>query len=418
MRLIRLTTKIHYAGSKRILFLIMGVMMGYSAGAQVQEIFLKSIALADQGAYQEARTELEKALSLDSDNPAYLLKLAEVCYNSGDTPSALNYCERLNTHAPGKGSYLLATIYAESGNTGEALKYLEIHLDSQYKLPSDKILLDDAFFSLEDSPEWKKLWSRDWYSADEELLQEIRYLTVSGEYLQSLETIDEELPWRKNWDELHAARGKVLLKMGQYQGAIQSYSDAIALASEKPEHYYGRASVYIMQGNYRQAIPDLEKTVRMEPERLDLLLETGAVYHKAGQLIRASDYLDRYLEYYPDHTEARFLAGQILFDSKKYIDALDQYNACLRLDTGDPRFFKARGKTYMETKTYKYALNDLGMALDLDPYDPETWYLKGEIRWLLNERQGAIRDWEQAARLGSYDAARKLEEMPPGTIPE
>jgi hypothetical protein len=51
------------------------------------------------------------------------------------------------------------------------------------------------------------------------------------------------------------------------------------------------------------------------------------------------------------------------------------------------------------------------MALDLDPDDPGVWYMKGLVRWSLNDREGSVSDWKRAMRLGSYEAANKLEEL-------
>ena len=51
------------------------------------------------------------------------------------------------------------------------------------------------------------------------------------------------------------------------------------------------------------------------------------------------------------------------------------------------------------------------MALDLDPDDHEVWYLKGLARWNMNDREGAMNDWQHAARLGSPKAAEKLQQL-------
>lgn len=400
--------RIRGTGLKRISLVVILMTAWFSAKSQVEEIYLKGVALADQEAFHEARIQFEEALSYDNDNPDYLLWLAMACRQSGDPEAAIMHLLKLEEKVPGKGSYLLAAIYAASGNAGDAVKYLEIHLRSAYKLPSDSLLLDDSFTAVEDSPEWKTLWSGDWYSADEELLQEMRYLTKGGDYLQALEIIDAGLEERPGWDALHAARGHVLLKMGQSHGAIQSYSRAIGNSSAHPSYYYGRAQAYLAQDKYEKAIPDIERAYRMEPWKLELLAEIGRVYHKAGQFRKAADYLERYTEYYADDPQGHLMYGLIQFDSGKYFKALEEFNTCLRLDTGDPRYFAARGKTYLETGTYKYALNDFGMALDLEPGDHELWFLKAQARWYLNDRDGAIRDWEQAARLGSQKAVEKL----------
>ncbi len=406
----RVKNKYFHIAFCRALFLLGALMAFTPSEAQVQELYLKGIARADLGEYSEARAYLTDALALNSRDADCMLKLAEVCLASGDRDAALEYMERVEELSPGKAGYLLATLYASEGNAGEAVRYLEKHLRSPYKLPSHRILLDDAFLPIEDQPEWRKLWARDWYTKDEELLQEIRYLGNSGDQLQALEIIASELEGRPDWDALLAARGDVLREMGQFQAAVQAYTDALEINSGIPAYHYGRARAYTGQEKYAKAIPDLEKAYRLEPENLELLTELGRTCRKAGQPEKAAAHLERYLGYYPDDAEARYLSGQIHFDLHRYLDALEQFNACLRLDSGDPRFFKARGKTYLETGTYRYALNDFGMALDLDPRDADVWYLRGLVRQRMNDPDGAKGDWQKAARLGSVEAVVKLEE--------
>jgi len=378
--------------------------------AQVQEMYLKGIAFSDHGEFIQAREYMEKALSYDDDNANYLLKLAEINYHSGNSSAAMANLNRLEQVAPGKGSYLLAYIHASSGDAIEAIKALESHLQSEYKLPSYIILLDEEFSMIENSPEWRKLWSRTWYSEEEEFLQEVRYLNNNKEYLQALELLDTRLKGRDDWDALYAVRGDVLLNMNQFQGAVQSYSRAIEISSVQADYYYGRAEAYLAQDKPEKSISDFEKAMRMEPENLDLLLDIARIYYITENYPKAANYLNRSIDIYPGNLESLYLLGQVYFDSKKYLDALDKFNTCLKLSAVDPRFYAARGKTYLETKTYRYALNDFSMALDLDPNDYEVWYWKGLVRWQMNDREGSLSDWRHAARLGSFEAARKLEE--------
>lgn len=396
---------------KRISLTLILMLAFMSARAQVQELYLQGIALSDRGNLNEALRCFEQVLDRSPDRGDCLLRIGELYYRMGMDQAAMNYLQKLETVSPGRGSYLMARILAREGNAGDAVHRLETHLRSPYKLPRPRILLDEAFTGIEQSPEWKKLWQGEWYSEEEEFLQEIRYLSGSGENLQALELLDARIQEKPGGKDLYIARGDVLLKMNQFQGAAMAYSKALAQGPPQYACYHGRGRAFLGQGKLEKAVADLERAYRMEPENLDLLLEIGRVYREDGQSGRAGGYLGRYLDYYPDDAEAHLECGQMYFDSGKYLDALDQFNACLKVDTGDPRFFLARGKTYLETGTYRYALNDLGMALDLDPGLPEAWYLKGLARWNLGNPEGAAGDWQRAARLGSFEAAEKLEEI-------
>lgn len=410
MQSIPLKIKIPKSHLTRILLPVLGLLMWLSAEAQVQELYLKGISNSNRGIYPEAIDVLQEALSIDNNNPDCLLALAQVYRISGDLETARKTLEKLKIYKPGMGSLELARIYAYDGKTVEAIMYLREHLGSNYKIPSSEILLDKAFASIEDTDEWRDLWSGDWYTEDEVLIQDILYQINSGEYMPALEKIDDELEVKGDWDALHAARGRVLLKMVQNQGAVQSYSSAIELNSTNPGHYSGRAGAYIAQEKHKHAISDLEKAYRLEPENFELLSQIGLQYQVDGQYSKALEYLEDYLAFYPDNVETRYNIGLVYFETGSYLDALRYYNSCLQFETSDPKLFIARGQTYLKTSTYKYALYDFGMALDLDPVDPETWYLKAQARWYMNDREGALGDWERAARLGSIDAVKKLEE--------
>jgi tetratricopeptide (TPR) repeat protein len=96
------------ASFRRICLLMSLALAGFPSGAQVQEKYLEGIALADRAAYREARAHFEEVLSYDVKNPECLLRLAEVCLQTGDQKAALDYLRQLETVDPGRGSYLLA----------------------------------------------------------------------------------------------------------------------------------------------------------------------------------------------------------------------------------------------------------------------------------------------------------------------
>lgn len=376
-----------------------------------QDAYLLGIARLQEGSYDQARNYFEQVLARDSDDPEGLLKIAETYYLTADYQNTIAYLEKLEAQRAGMGSYPLARTYAKMGDAGMALLYLEKHLRSEYKLPSSTILLDEAFLSLETSREWKSLWKNDWYSEDELLLQELTYLTRSGDYLEALDLIAQALDGSADRASLFNARGAVFYQMDNYQNSIQAYSDAIALSRMNAESFHGRASSYMALGKFKDAITDLKRTVQLQPEKLEILKELSEASRAAGDFSQAAEVMQDYIQYYQELAEAHFLYGTILFESGQYLKALSSFNRCLELETDNPRFYEARGKTYLATSTYLYALNDFGMALDLDPKNHEVWFQRGMAKWRSNDRDGCIADWERATRYGSEKAAKKLEEI-------
>ncbi len=373
-----------------------------------QDPYLLGTARMHEGSYEAARAHFEQLLTADRNNPEGLLKMAETYYQTHDYQNAIIYLERLESQREGMGSYLLAKTYAQLGDAPMAALFLEKHLMSDYKLPYGTIMLDEAFTSLENSREWKNLWRNDWYSQDELVLQEISYLTGSGDYLDALDLIDQALDGTADRASLLTARGEVFHHMGNYQNSIQAYTAAIELTRMKEESYYGRAQSFMALGKFRDAIPDLQRALQLRPEKLELLKELGDAHRAAGNFDQAAEAIQDYIQYFPDQAEAHYMLGKVLFESGKYLKALDSFNRCLQLQANDPRFYAARGEAYLATGTYRFALNDFGMALDLDPKNHEVWFQKGMARWHSNDREGSIADWERASRYGSEKAAKKL----------
>jgi tetratricopeptide (TPR) repeat protein len=379
--------------------------------AMGQDPYLLGIARMEEGSLDQARQHFEQVLALDNDDAEGLLKLAETYYLDADYQQAKIFLEKLEVQREGMGSYLLARTHAKMGDAGMAAFYLEKHLRSEYKLPSSTILLDETFFPLETSQEWRSLWKNEWYSENELLFQEIAYLTSSEDYLDALDLIEESLGGTADRALLLSARGTVFKQMGHYQNAVQAYSEAIELTRMNPESFHGRAVSYVALEKFTDALPDLKRTLQLQPESLEILKELSEVHRAAGDFNKAAEAIQEYLVYYPEQAEAFYLHGQILYESGKYLKALSSFNQCLELETDDPRFYAARGKTYLATSTYPYALNDFGMALDLDPKNHEVWFQRGMAKWQSSDREGSIADWERATRYGSEKAAKKLVEL-------
>jgi tetratricopeptide (TPR) repeat protein len=85
---------------------------------------------------------VEKARSLNPDNPAILDTLGWIYYRKGDMNQALNWLGKAQTKASGNPviNYHLGKAYYSAGNTGKAKEYLQISLVSKVGFPGK----DDA----------------------------------------------------------------------------------------------------------------------------------------------------------------------------------------------------------------------------------------------------------------------------------
>ena len=81
---------------------------------------------------------------------------------------------------PSSGEYGLARIYALKGDAATAVYHLESCLKSPFRKSEKDILLDPAFSIIENRPEWRQFWKKDWFGNLEKGLAEIEYDVSTG----------------------------------------------------------------------------------------------------------------------------------------------------------------------------------------------------------------------------------------------
>jgi tetratricopeptide (TPR) repeat protein len=376
-----------------------------------QDAYLAGIARLSEGDLTAAGQSFEKALAERPNRHPVCLKLAEIAFIRQDYGAAITWAEQANDRAAGSGDYIISQCHALESRPARSVEYLEKHLRSDYKKPRHEILLDPSFSGIENSEHWKSLWKQTWYSESEDLEFEVAYLRKSGHYPDALNRIQDGLGDDPRWHQLYAEKGRTLHLMGNWQDAARAWSKAIEIFPGNWEYYLGRAGAMGALKKFDEGIRDMEKAARLNPEMLDLLKETSQMCRWGKQFKKAKTYIEDYIRYYPDSADGHYHKGSIELDAGEVLQAITSFNRCLELDAGRPEYHAARGRAYLESDTWTYAFQDLSMALDLDPGVAETWYLRGLCQQQLGRKDKARSDFETAARLGSADAIKVLENL-------
>ncbi|KPK84324.1 MAG: hypothetical protein AMS27_10245 [Bacteroides sp. SM23_62_1] len=391
--------------SINILFLLLFPLLVYS---QKPDPYYSGLAKMEQKRYAEAVDELSGAINADNTQSKVYFNRALCHAELGQYSAAISdllIAEKLRKYS---GSYQLARIYAVTGKSDSAVFYLERHLSSSSRLPESTIKLDPAFNSLEDSPLWKNLWNKEWYSDFEILIAEVKYMIKSRQYIDALNLIDQNLEKYAHHSQLYAARGEILLIQENFSSAATAYSKALTITKTEPEYYIRRATALKKMGKNDEALNDLNKAIRIEPESFNLYLERSWLFNELKMYRQSLEDISFYLELFPEDGRAIYQKGRIYFSQGSYLKALENFNKCLAIDQSKAEYFAARGDTYLKTKTYRSAIRDYGMSLDLKADNPDVYLNKGLARYYLNDKDGACSDWQKAIRYGSVKAHELL----------
>lgn len=95
--------------------------------------------------------------------------------------------------------------------------------------------------------------------------------------------------------------------------------------------------------------------------------------------------------------------GNDKFILEDYEGALQEYTKAIEVDPNNVFAYESRGTVELHLENYSSALLDFTKAIKIEPR--ALFYCnRGIAKYLLNDRTGALLDWDKAAELGELDA--------------
>ncbi|MCF8391422.1 MAG: tetratricopeptide repeat protein [Bacteroidales bacterium] len=373
------------------------------------ENLLMGIAMYERGIKDSALIYLNKSLETDRDNADSHLYLGKVYFEMNQNDEAIKQFLMVEKKQKGPASFDLTKAYAKAGDVEKAIEYLDIHLNSNYKLPESKILLDPDIQTLDNNALWVDYWkTTSSYKGFDESLSSINYLIKSEDYLEAINLIGESLKKSYRKSPLLALRAEIYEKLENYSLAISDLNEAIAGDKRNPELYFSRGKVLLQQEKYKLAVEDFDNAIKFNPKNFKIYPFRAIALQKSGLMQLAASDMNFYLKYFPDDDYAWFTYGEINKSEGLYFDALKCFNKCLEMDKTKADYFLSRGETYFKTRTYKYANRDLAMALDLDPKNAKAYYFKGLTSLKLGDQDHACYCFQRSYEYGMREAYNEM----------
>ena len=187
-------------------------------------------------------------------------------------------------------------------------------------------------------------------------------------------------------------RGQVNFMLKNYEDAIYDFTKSIDFAFGHPEPYLGRAKVHIKNEDYKAAIADLDHTIKNS-------IPLQPIYWMARRLKADC------------HLKINDFDGA-LADLKFYSNR--QFKA------EDPNFLMKRGikfkygKALLETGNFQEALDVFESVLNMkegnDKISESEKILYRGIARKKAGKSGFLKDWQEAAKLGSEEADELIKE--------
>jgi tetratricopeptide (TPR) repeat protein len=373
-------------------------------GQTSTDYILKAKALTESGKPDLAIDLLSRAIS-ESRESRFFTERAEALIIKGDYSGAISDYNEANKITPYSGEYGLSRIYALKGDAATSLYHLAMNLNSSFRKSEKKIMLDPAFGPIENRPEWRQFWKKEWYSMAERGISEIEYYLSSGKIDDSKAVLSD---LKKNYpddDDIVYAEALINFSLGKFNDVISKMSGLISLNPGNEKYLRILAKAQTGASNPAGASNTYSRLIGLAIPDAELYILRADCYRKTGENGKALSDIEKYLEIYPDDKLALRLAGKVEAVSGDNLKALEYFSKNLELHSNDPECYVDRANSYFTAKSWDWAIKDYSMALDLKPDNSDIWLNKGIALLNSGSKNDACHDFLRSFSLGNKRAS-------------
>ncbi len=392
----------------RIVTVLLISMITYNLqGQQDVDILLKARANIQSGKSEEAISLLTRKIG-EKENSRLYAERAEASLVENDISAAITDFNKANNIDDHSGDYGLARAYALKGDATTSLYHLGMHLGSVYKKSEKEIMLEPAFGSIENRPEWRQFWKKDWYNFTEKSVTEIEFLAEKNSIEESNAVLAELRRSYPNSEEVLYSETVINIASGKFDEAVIT---ALRLTTAKPgNEKYLRilAQAQTGQSNYAGASATYTRLLESGIADAGLLMLRAGCYRKTGETDKAMGDIEKFLELYPEDKKAISVAGKTEAESGDNLKALEYFSKNLKLHPNDPDCYIDRASSYFASKSWDWAVRDYSMSLDLKPENPDAWLNKGIALLSSGRVNDACHDFKRSYSLGNQKASNYL----------
>jgi tetratricopeptide (TPR) repeat protein len=392
---------------KRIILIFLILNTGILAGQSIADYIMKSRALIESGKPDEAALVLTDAAQRIQDFRLFVER-AESYLQKGDYPQAINDFNSANSINAGSGEFGLARVYAIRGNASTAVYHLELCLKSSFKKSEKEVLLDPSFSTIENSPEWRQFWKKDWYDNYEKAISEIEYDVTTGNISDAKGVLNDLAgAYSERNGNIYAA-ALISFAEGKYPESVKALTGLLNEEASNEKYLRLLAKAQEAGGNTAGASSTYSRLLDLEIPDAGLLLSRAECYKKTGETDKAVSDVEKYLSFYPDNKKALSFAGKIESESGDNIKALEYFSRNLKLHPNDADCYADRANSYFMARSWDLAVKDYSMSLDLRPDNPDVWLNKGIALLSSGKTDDACHDFRMAFNQGSRKATEYL----------
>ena len=323
---------------------------------------------------QEAILSLQKADSLEPNDPATLFWLGRAYLNHGDYQKALDCFDQVMVIKP-SDSYAMYWIG------------ITLHRMGVFDLADE--CFDRAPYMREDIriiPPWLG-----------------RAMLLRKDTGRPYRWTDQVFDIRSDFFDPMLGKANVFRSLNQFDQVVQWCKRVLASDDNETEAKFEKGIAYCLIDQNKEAIHWFQEVLESQPNNFMAMYWTGIAYADEKEYENAVHWYNRSLQINPNDSECLMRKGISLGLWGKYDEAITCFMASLELDPFNVGTLQCLGITYGLSKDYQAALEWYEKAHQLHPEDNSILYRKGELHYILGEYEKSLQCFDEALKIYPED---------------
>jgi tetratricopeptide (TPR) repeat protein len=201
----------------------------------------------------------------------------------------------------------------------------------------------------------------------------------------------------KNW-QAWTGRAQVLDKLGKSQEAIETFQGAIQINDKAEDAWQGLATIQMRLKQYPEAINSFDRLLKIQSDNWFAWYQKGWALQNLRDYQEANNAYDRAVKIKPDLSSAWYQKGNILMNLQEYREAIPAYEKAVQFQPNLYQAWYSLGIAFSKSGRIEDALNAYSQATEVRSNYAEAWYQKGWILHQLKRYEEANRAYETALR--------------------
>ncbi len=365
--------------------------------------------VAEQGDYEGALVEMDAALKIWPDEPAWLTLAAQYADKVGDSDMALSLYQKAAQAAPQDAEYAINFAYAmlDMDKPEPTAEYLEIESRKHPDNRDITVALGTSYMKMDDlvrAKEQLNILEKSGYEvSDRYILQsQIAYketrdtdaliaaqkavqLELNGNaamyyQIQLLKTLNRPVEALSNLeqyiskesspdDEFRVLHTELVNKVDGPQAALNTLPSLEALPNKSLQVYQLISQIYYETQNYEKFSDSALAGLRLNPQDPELNFRLGKIQSQNGQLDQAVQCFSEVILHQPDNLEAYLELSAIYLKRREIEQALQILQKAIAVFPDDYHAYYETGLLLRDIKDYVGAEKMLRKAASLEPGD-------------------------------------------------